>query len=379
MKTGSITMRALSLGAVCGSLSGLLGVPLGGTACLAQSDAAPGTTTVDEAAAKAPGALALTAHVRGIVQDKQGKMWFATDGEGLCRWDGKGFTFFTEKNGLPSNYVRTVQTDGAGNLWITSRDGLCRFDGKKFTRMDALAKPATGENSFEAKPPGPDALFFPSTNGVFVQEGGTLRFFAIPIDAADAEKLKANPGLNPYDVYTVYRDREENIWMGTESRGVCKWDGKAFTWFREKDLDKAAVRAIHRDARGDAWFGNSGVGLFRYDGNELRNFGDDNNIGNRTWLQGSLIRMPGTIGDPHAIIEDKVGNVWIGAFDSGAWRYDGKTMTNFTTKDGLPTDSVSAIYEDRSGKLWIGTLKGVCTFDGKAFALVGEPSRPGKR
>ncbi len=117
----------------------------------------------------------------------------------------------------------------------------------------------------------------------------------------------------------------------------------------------------------------------RYDGKELRNFGDDNNIGNRTWLQGSLIRIPGTIGDPHAIVEDSKGTLWIGAFDSGVWRHDGKAMTNFTTKDGLPTDSVSAIYEDRSGKLWFGTFKGVCTFDGKSFSVVGEMPKPENR
>jgi len=261
-------------------------------------------------------------------------MWFATDGEGLVQYDGKAFAYFTEKQGLPSNYVRTVQVDIAGNLWITSRNGLCRFDGSTFTRMDSAAKAATGENSFETRPPGHDALLFPSAfpapSGIYVQEGDSLRILPIPVDEADRAKLKANPGMHPYAVYVVSRDRGGSIWMGTENRGVCKWDGKTFTWFRDKELDKAAVRAVFKDSRGNAWFGNSGVGLFRFDGKELRNFGDDNNIGNRTWLQGSLIRIPGTIGDPHAIVEDSKGTLWIGAFDSGVWRYDGKAMTNFT-------------------------------------------------
>jgi len=321
----------------------------------------------------------LTAHVRGITQDQRGNMWFATDGEGLVRFDGKEFTYFTEKQGLPSNYVRTVQVDTEGTLWFTSRDGLGRFDGNAFTRVEGPTNGPTGADSFVARPPGPDALFFPGREGVFVYDGVALRYLQLPIDPADIKTRRERPWFNPYAVYSVSRDVDGNVWIGTETRGVCRWDRTTFTWFREVDLDKSPVRAVFKDSRGNAWFGNSGVGLFRFDGKELRNFGDDNNIGNRTWLQGSLIRIPGTIGDPHAIVEDSKGTLWIGAFDSGVWRYDGKAMTNFTMKDGLPTDSVSAIYEDRSGKLWFGTFKGVCTFDGKKFAVVGEVPKPENR
>ncbi|MGH7244118.1 MAG: ligand-binding sensor domain-containing protein [Phycisphaerales bacterium] len=316
----------------------------------------------------------ITAHVRTIVQDKQGNMWFGTDGEGICLYDGKTFRYFAEKEGLPNNFVRTIQEDTEGNLWITTRDGLCRFDGKKFERIEAPLESPIGDNSFAARAPGPDALWFPAVEGAHVYDGKTLRYLAFPVDAADVETRRARGDLNPYDTYSVYRDRAGNIWIGTANRGVCRYDWKSFAWFRDVDLDKSAVRAIFEDSRGDMWFGNSGVGLFRYDGKELRNFGDDNKIGNRTWLHRGLIRMPGTIGDPHAITEDGAGNLWIGAFDSGAWRYDGKDITNFTTKDGLNVDSVSAIYKDRAGKMWFGTYKGVCTFDGMTFNAVAGPS-----
>lgn len=313
-----------------------------------------------------PGSVAseLTGHVRGITQDQRGNMWFATDGQGLVRYDGKVFTFITEKHGLPNNYVRTVQVDSAGNLWITSRDGLCRFDGATFTRIPVPA---------DAKPPRltPDLMWFESEGGALYLDGAEVGFLTLPVDEADMNRRSDVPGLHAYSVYKVHMAHDGTVWFGTESRGVCRWDGKTFTWLRGVDLDKSAVRSIFQDSGGNTWMGNSGVGLFRYDGKELRNFGDDNKIGNRTWLQGGLIRIPGTIGDPHAITQDKAGNVWIGAFDSGVWRYDGTTITNFTIKDGLPADGVSAIFEDRAGKLWFGTAQGVCTFDGTAFARVG--------
>jgi len=351
--------------------SGLIALAVfGAFAQVSPADPPPADTREVDRVADGEVRNSLSAHVRGIAQDQRGNMWFATDGEGLVRYDGKAFTYFTEKEGLPSNFVRTVQTDANGELWITSRDGLCRFDGKAFTRIDA-AKAAR----LESLPPD-GSLLFPSEDGVLVYDGAGVRFLGLPLEEKEVVRRREDPnwnarGLNASAVYSVHRGKDGAIWFGTESRGVCRYDGKSFTWFRDKDLDKAAVRAVFQDSRGDAWFGNSGVGLFRFDGKELRNYGDDNGIGNRTWLQGALIRIPGTIGDPHAIVEDSKGTLWIGAFDSGVWRYDGKAMANFTTRAGLPTDSVSAIYEDRTGVLWFGTFKGVCTFDGKKFVVVG--------
>ena len=48
-------------------------------------------------------------------------------------------------------------------------------------------------------------------------------------------------------------------------------------------------------------------------------------------------------------------------------RYDGKTFTSYSTKDGLPHDSVHVIAQDRSGKLWFGTQEGIAFYDGKTF------------
>ncbi|MEZ7506757.1 histidine kinase [Flavobacterium sp. Arc2] len=44
----------------------------------------------------------------GISQDRNGNMWFGSYGGGVSKFDGKKFTVFTTKNGLPSNKVRKV-------------------------------------------------------------------------------------------------------------------------------------------------------------------------------------------------------------------------------------------------------------------------------
>ncbi|MCX8229920.1 MAG: hypothetical protein OTJ44_08245, partial [Planctomycetota bacterium] len=52
---------------------------------------------------------------------------------------------------------------------------------------------------------------------------------------------------------------------------------------------------------------------------------------------------------------DKSGNMWFATTREGVFKYDGKTFTNISTKDGLCSDMVDAIIEDDNGLMWFGT------------------------
>ncbi len=60
------------------------------------------------------------------------------------------------------------------------------------------------------------------------------------------------------------------------------------------------------------------------------------------------------------IMEDSLGNLWIGSNEQGAFciKKNGKALS-FTTENGLPNNSVRAFCEDTSGNIWIGTASGV--------------------
>lgn len=68
-----------------------------------------------------------------------------------------------------------------------------------------------------------------------------------------------------------------------------------------------------------------------------------------------------------SIFEDSKGNMWFGTIGEGAVRYDGKTITYFSTPEGFVNNSVFAIDEDANGHLWFGTDQGVYRYDGKTF------------
>lgn len=70
----------------------------------------------------------------------------------------------------------------------------------------------------------------------------------------------------------------------------------------------------------------------------------------------------------HCSIQDRDGNLWFGTTGEGVYRYDGKSFTQFTEKDGLSSNSVLSILEDNGGNIWFGTDNGVSWFDGKIIS-----------
>lgn len=61
------------------------------------------------------------------------------------------------------------------------------------------------------------------------------------------------------------------------------------------------------------------------------------------------------------------GDYWFGSDTTGTYRFDGKTMIHFSTKDGLSSNRVRGIQEDKLGNIYFSTLGGINKFDGDSF------------
>jgi len=72
-----------------------------------------------------------------------------------------------------------------------------------------------------------------------------------------------------------------------------------------------------------------------------------------------------------AIEEGNAGHIWFADRDTGIWKYDGQTMTNYNTDKGLSSNNVKSIYRDNKGGLWVGLDDGgIYLFGGVAFERV---------
>ena len=60
-----------------------------------------------------------------VMEDSRGEVWFASvNGLGNLNPETNEIKFYTQKDGLPTNYVNAIQEDNYGNLWISSVAGL---------------------------------------------------------------------------------------------------------------------------------------------------------------------------------------------------------------------------------------------------------------
>jgi ligand-binding sensor domain-containing protein len=311
-------------------------------------------------------------NITSILQDKDGNYWFGTNGEGVFRYDGKTLVQFTDKDGLANNQIQTIQEDKSGNIWFgTSLYGVSRFDGRSFTTFTDKENSQLAGNPDKDWKIEPGDLWFAAAGGVYRYNGKSLTYLSLPKTDHAQPPVPANR-LTPYSVYCILKDKKGNVWFGTQSMGVCRYDGKTFTWLTAKGLAGPAVRGLFEDKNGNLWFGNNGYGLFKYDGKSITNVTKEKALGNDAFLTSSKLSGkpgPGTMARVWTINEDMNRDIWVGTFDAGVWRYNGKNLTNYTTKDGLTSNVINTIYKDKNGKLWFGTYgAGVCIFNGVSFA-----------
>jgi ligand-binding sensor domain-containing protein len=296
------------------------------------------------------------------LQDKAGNLWFGTTENGLYKYDGKSFSQFLVTNGLNSNNISSILEDKDGKIWIGTAAGLCLYDGKKFSTIQIPLRKNLPPNQFrkthgvlgimQAKS---GKLWFATIDDVYIYDGKSFTPFII----TDTSGGWCN-------VEHILEDKAGNIWFGGRGvKGVYRYDGKSVINIKLKELSTIRFdsnRIGHnwawpqlQDKNGNIWFSNWG-GVHRYDGKSFTSFTK------KDGLSGDMVAR---------IIEDKKGNLWFGG--AGLSRYDGKSFTRFTTKDGLANLGVWSILEDKSGNLWVGTREtGLYLFDGKAFINYSE-------
>lgn len=81
-------------------------------------------------------------YVYQLYPDSRGNMWMATDGGGICMYDGKEYHRWDNSSGFTSQVVYSVAEDAYGAIWAgTLEKGLFRFSNgswQQFTKTDGL-------------------------------------------------------------------------------------------------------------------------------------------------------------------------------------------------------------------------------------------------
>jgi ligand-binding sensor domain-containing protein len=255
-----------------------------------------------------------------VFEDSKGNLWFGSIGSGVYEYDGKPFKNFTTKEGLAGNGVTCIYEDKTGNIWFGTGSGASRYDGKSFRNF-----------KIKEVPPPTDA------DSVHI--------------SAYQHQLPEDSWMHN-DVNAIIEDKTGKLWFGTRGYAFV-YDGKTFTTITNKDGKPFAnVRSIIEDKKGNIWLGGYD-GLWRYDGNTFTNF-TRNFVG--------------------YVYEDRKGNIWTSSTtDNGqGWalsRYDEQSSfrkKTTITESNMPSKMIFGICEDHDGNIWFGS-SGVYRYDGKTI------------
>lgn len=174
--------------------------------------------------------------VTSIIEDKTGKLWFATRNNTFV-YDGTSFTVFKKNDGSPFKNVRTIMEDKKGNIWLAGNDGLWRYDGRSFTNFTKAFVGYVYEdkkgNIWTSSDIDKNAIGLQNIAG---QKGWKLSRYdekSLFDKNAEPKIIRANEEM----VFGIVEASDGSIWFGTMN-GVHRYNGNIITDFNRKKTQK---------------------------------------------------------------------------------------------------------------------------------------------
>lgn len=306
--------------------------------------------------------LKFTSGIRAIFQDNKGNYWLGSHNEGVSYYDGKTFEYYTTNEGLSNNQIRSIQEDKNGKIWFGTAKGVSVYDKEMFINYPTNTKNPKYEWN-ETK----GDLWFNAG-----ERDGINRFDGINMNYLIVPKPKNQERDNAYGVTDISEANGNKVWIATYG-ALFNYNGKMVTIFDHEKLNLKEneflhIRSVLADSKGRIWIGNNGIGVLLTEGDSIINFSEKHHLIHPRSSKSGDKSEPGTLEHVFAIEEDSEGNIWFGDRDTGAWKYDGKTMTNYTIDKNLKSQMIWTIYKDNTNNLLFGMAEGgVYKFNRKSF------------
>ena len=383
--------------------------------------------------------------ITDMYQDRNANIWIGTR-NGLCRFDPESqsmeyfFSNLIDPNTLLHNDISAISEDKNGNIWIGNWEyGLNQYipEEQKFIRYPFK------ENS----PYSPSynmimCLYKDSDHDLWIGTwGGGLNKLKISGDKIDLNRKTQKVSfihyndnsrdLYPIDnisVYSIFEDKSGVLWIGSDWNGLYKNIEKNRKF---KNYFIGANKIISHnqnnvfDIRIDYPLNNlllatryNGINVLNLNNNQSRFYMHDSknpysinhnkvrtffkDRTGRLWI-GTEIGLDEFISkdqtfihyildknDPYghntfAIQDDRFGNLWIGTYGAGLFKFDKNTgkivhyLYDINNPNSLGDDIIWKIFEDKRGNLWIGTSKGLHIYDyenDRFIRHLHEPENP---
>lgn len=254
--------------------------------------------------------------VRALEADNSGGFWMATAG-GVGHYTEQQFDWFGPENGLTHPFVYSLAADN--DPWIgTGGDGVWRLNRGHFFRDTGYGEELPGLVNAIIK--GADGLLWAATDFGLIKrtEHGLWFNHRLPND----------------EIFTSAKalllDQHNTLWIAGE-QGVGFLDDQGALQ-RVKALTDKPFYSLLADSEGFIWAaGDNQIARIQQDQVDLH---------------------PHSLGRTNALLEDRHGNVWIGA-NRGLSRLKRGSIATITKADGLTQNNLYTLLPHPAGGFWI--------------------------
>jgi ligand-binding sensor domain-containing protein/two-component sensor histidine kinase len=282
-------------------------------------------------------ALAVTA----LAQTAEGCLWVGTV-DGLARFDGLTAAAWEPPPGdeLPSEWITALYAASDGALWIGSSRGLSRLAQGRLTNYTQA----------QGLPAGNVLTILEASDGILAGIGGTAGGRLVCIRRGTMKIQPVGAGF-PGSVLSLFEDSARNLWIGTSAglyrRRGTDGGGATHTLIDGPLTSESAVTSITGTAGQPLVFVDSRRGVL--------SLTDGSPETTRRW-NGPRIPVP------FKALRGHGGDLWIGTGGHGLFRLRNGALEQYSRRDGLSNDAVTALLEDFEGGLWVGTAAGLDRF-----------------
>jgi len=154
--------------------------------------------------------------VESLAQDRQGRIWVATEDNGVWRYDpaspaGQRWTQFTTKDGLGSDDVYALLVDSQSRVWAGTLHGVSVYDGKTWKTYG----PLEGLGGFRVFA----LASCPTSGDVWIAtEGGLTRYHA---KTGRWQQYSRLDGLPSDAVQCLAFSKTGDLYVGTQCDGIA--------------------------------------------------------------------------------------------------------------------------------------------------------------
>lgn len=313
--------------------------------------------------------------VLDAVLDRGGRLWVATESAGISLLDHGKATQFNAANGMPSDVVYELRETSDGSIWAGTSAGLVRFrhgrmqvmpgssglpDAPVFVVVETRSRgllvgteqgvyrQVPGSERFERLSPllptdGVPSLSEDHAGNLWI---GTVNNGLMRLSATGVDRFTSQRGLPNNRVPSLLVDREGSIWAGTNAGLLQLSDAPFGTWNIDQGLSDDYVRTVYESRDGDVWIGTGrGLNLWR-DNRVVANYTTQDGLPSDSIL---------------SLLQAQDGSLLVGTYTDGVLRMrDGKVVERFNTGNGMPgSNQIRALAEATDGSIWIGTNRGL--------------------